>query len=1655
MATGPQWNRPGCPFVPEPIFLNKWERRDEQPLAPASTPFFPADAGDPRKFPHCGRTDLERTAGVSPPRAGRGVSVHPEHPCWGTQRGDPGFQTVSGFPTVCASKGRGADGATGLADIGITAPSRYQQERSPGKHSRQADGAAGVSNQGDGVYVFPPQESADLASPRQTLHQREGYVGHPEPHRRSTSHMGEEEMSCAPVAAGQKENAPWGIRSLAATPLDLEHVARKVASWQQDVLGTKPSHFSGRSSDSTPPLSRMPSCVSSASSLSVAPLRESPGAFASAARIPVAGSADFPSSSPPRRHAESERLLTGHFPENPVPVRGRLYSYGSCGASDADSFLSKSPRYSSGRVSATAPSPGPADWVSNSHVAGPVSGRYPEAFERVVTPRRADRSTDSQEMRLPSTRQTPAGGSPGLACSNPRGRAAPDASASGSLGNRSSVSGRGGPKNGVTALSSALSVFPFLLPSAAVLPVGAVDRNSERAGLKASASAEVTMHSTSPVSHSSRPRAGSRRAASIALHAPDLASGSVRPSVSTPLHPAESEKKSASHVHDVGWVAEKSRKPTPADQRLEETLLAFLAAATPDAEEDDLRRLQRNSMELDLLLPQVSVTESDAGTTMPSELQISSAGSGLGARDRHRGFGRSDARGQSARRVVCGRSAQVCCCLGPLVSSLHTRSLCDLYEEEAFFLPEQDILEVKFNWWQMLKREFRLQIHWELQQEFQNSRRCEFPRLQRQERLLSRWSYCVSNVSAHHVPEARRLLQEGPKPSDEDGAAAGQGSGASVRGTECRGAGKDGLGAIDVGALLSRAGESRGRDGDFMDCSDARGGAGNDGRRTLNRHLRQRAWTWMWQCAAGLGFCVATRFLGLQLLDAYVAHEQSPVDAENENQASLVAVACLLIAAGLRGHWKDIHKDAYLAGIVRGLDFPYSVDEVIQTQYDILQLLPAGLMLSKTVVDYFRLFLAHLRDLPNVIQHLDAIPPEVAEPATQSLCVAASSLPSSDALGLASRSDPGASDIRVSAGFGSDLQGDENQFAEDLQPLGGLPSPFRFGQSGQNSVKTRTRRGKLPTRSPRPPCETGEVGIPTGDQSRSRQESVDCRSSRRASQHGPFLPEVSEGDARMGSAGALVSLFDFWKCTGLLACLEALILRSCSAVAGSVGPPLLVPPSRLVAALLLRLLEPYSTARMVENAERRAETNGPAGDRPEEPVLGHPGTAAWSRFVCTFVFRLHYDADMVFWKAVLAPLIDGVLRMEDNHCFLALWQAGSEVWARLIARSCHTGEEDLEPPGVSRESSGARPFFRERELSSENLHRASAGSLAPGRLLSQASETKASREGYVSAQLTQDLRPHRPVKRSVSAETLASSWREGASRRLGAQTQQTDFAGWTVGPVPGEESEMQALQADRPATPPANRCRGSDQLSRRRVESGGRVSAGRRKPSSFVSSATGAVLTPSADNRQAPVCGQAAFLPQDVHAWDGDLAFDETMQWETAEDTRSAAPPAAGSCSPRVSSSSGRAPCETRLSRGILLEEQGHPAQVASSSHRNSAERQLGQLPAEGGRVVYTSSQFQNVQADTAYPVDVRDFPVCRPARDGSQGGPARNVRQRHSERHRASWSAADEAPVASHTRRERLSSMGRFSSSESRRGGAGAEEMYRQNSAYTDRIRR
>ncbi|KFG64225.1 amine-terminal domain cyclin [Toxoplasma gondii RUB] len=1485
MASGSQWNRPGCPFVPEPIFLNKWEQRlcAEQPPA---APFLPASTGG-ANFPVSNCRSGHALESVPASRRMAAVYAHPDHPMWGTQRGDSGFQNVEQFPTALAPEAGGADGTPALAETATHAYARYQEEPLAGRFSCQKAREVGVeTSQGQDIDMFPPHERAECFPPRPSYCQHEACAGCPERCRRSVSHV-HEEMVGASVPLAQKENAPWGMGLLSTEPLSFDSVsAPSIVPSQQETGGRKESRVPGRSSrGSTPPPSNIPPGLARAPSFSVPPFRESPPTLSSTARASVSASTDFPTPSTPRQVDRDPRLATP-FPENPVPIRGRLYSR-SCETSEADSFRpSKSPRCSSGRVSVRLPSPGTVDWVSSSHVTSHLSKQSSEASERVTTPRRAGMSNDSHEARLLTARPSSfTGGAPAVASSNPRGSRAPDASAASSsfLRTRSSLCGRG-PREGFTALSAALSVFPFLLPTAAVLPLDPVGRKLER-----TRSRESTEHMGSPSAVSSQNFAGiPLRRGGASCAALDVFTPGSRQSVSTPPSSPPCEMDSASHADSRGLT--ERRKSILQDQQVQETLLALLVAATPAAEEADLRRLQRNSLELDLLLPGVSVT--DAGLVGGSSLGSGAAGDSQ--RDLH---GRSAACSESNRRRVS--SGRLCSCLSPLVSSLHTQALCDLYEEEAFFLPEQDILEVKFNWWQMLKREFRLQMHWEMQQEFQSPCRRELPRPRRQERLLSRWSYCVSSVSARHVPVARRLLQEGPRTllADTTGDSTDH---TGLQSTDPRhpassSGGRDGLGAIDVGALLSGEPARGEKEEEVMDCSE-----GGEGRRALSRSLRQHVWTWMWECAANLGFCVSTRFLGLQLLDAYLAHEQSPVDPENETQVSLVAVASLLVAAGLRGHWKDLEKDAYLAGIVRGLDFPYSLDDVIQTQHDILQLLPAGLMLSKTVVDYFRLFLAHLRDLFNVVQHLDALPEcPVLETGEGS---GASSLRQSsrDTLGLASRSDTGSAYIRVSAGSGGELQCEERRFPDDLQQPSRVPSPFLFEQSGQDGVKSSTS-GRLLRSSSRRSRWEGGSGVCAAELSRDTAASAGaCRDRGASFQQEEFFLGVSESDEARGGSGDFVSLFGFWKSTGLLACLEALILRSCSALAGSVGPSLLVPPSRLVAALLLRLMEPYSTVRMAEGHEKH---NSLLTDKSEqEPVLGHPGIVSWSRFICSFVFRLHYDADMVFWKAVLAPLVDGVLHMEDNHCFLALWKAGTELWAQLISQSCRLWEADQNSQSsASLPLSSSTPFPPEKKLSSDKLpsevvlpservplvmaSRVSSGSVSFSHRRSRSiGDSEVSREPRASASRTQG--PRKPeAERSASAETPAS-WRRTGSPPRGSDrsTESRNFLfAETGGPFPGEAPPMVDRRASLPGRCPA----GSDRRQRAEAETGGRPPGTPGRLGSCVSTSQ-RCLTPPRDGGLQPSVQIAASSVQDFQTWreTGELAFEETMQWEAEEDGR-------------------------------------------------------------------------------------------------------------------------------------------------------------------------
>ena len=84
----------------------------------------------------------------------------------------------------------------------------------------------------------------------------------------------------------------------------------------------------------------------------------------------------------------------------------------------------------------------------------------------------------------------------------------------------------------------------------------------------------------------------------------------------------------------------------------------------------------------------------------------------------------------------------------------------------------------------------------------------------------------------------------------------------------------------------------------------------------------------------------------------------------------MCACAALLLAAALRGHWKDVRTDTYLRLLqsepTRCL---FSEDDVIAVQADMLQLLPPSVALGVTASDSVSSSLASLRDFPLLLRH--------------------------------------------------------------------------------------------------------------------------------------------------------------------------------------------------------------------------------------------------------------------------------------------------------------------------------------------------------------------------------------------------------------------------------------------------------------------------------------------------------------------------------------------------------------------------------------------------------------------------------------------------------------------------------------------------------------
>lgn len=76
-----------------------------------------------------------------------------------------------------------------------------------------------------------------------------------------------------------------------------------------------------------------------------------------------------------------------------------------------------------------------------------------------------------------------------------------------------------------------------------------------------------------------------------------------------------------------------------------------------------------------------------------------------------------------------------------------------------------------------------------------------------------------------------------------------------------------------------------------------------------------------------------------------------------------VAVACYLLAAGIREHWVDLNKDKYLQHAVDMSNNAFTMREVIAVQLDVLNRMPRGFTTIYTCMEYGLFYLSNIKHI--------------------------------------------------------------------------------------------------------------------------------------------------------------------------------------------------------------------------------------------------------------------------------------------------------------------------------------------------------------------------------------------------------------------------------------------------------------------------------------------------------------------------------------------------------------------------------------------------------------------------------------------------------------------------------------------------------------------
>ncbi|UKK02077.1 hypothetical protein MACK_001431 [Theileria orientalis] len=74
-----------------------------------------------------------------------------------------------------------------------------------------------------------------------------------------------------------------------------------------------------------------------------------------------------------------------------------------------------------------------------------------------------------------------------------------------------------------------------------------------------------------------------------------------------------------------------------------------------------------------------------------------------------------------------------------------------------------------------------------------------------------------------------------------------------------------------------------------------------------------------------------------------------------------IAIACYMLAAGLREHWVDLNKDKYLQHAVDMSNNAFTMREVIAVQLDVLNRMPRGFTTIYTCMEYGLFYLANIK----------------------------------------------------------------------------------------------------------------------------------------------------------------------------------------------------------------------------------------------------------------------------------------------------------------------------------------------------------------------------------------------------------------------------------------------------------------------------------------------------------------------------------------------------------------------------------------------------------------------------------------------------------------------------------------------------------------------